>query len=625
MTSAHVPQPAFELADGTPVSAGFGDVYFSREGGIAETEHVFLRGNGLPERFCDGFRIAELGFGTGLNFLVTWRAFQEAAPAGARLHYMAIEKFPLTPEMLHAALALQPELKDWAEQLLAHYPLRLPGWHRIHLPQVTLTLGFGDVAALLPELNTAIDAWFLDGFAPAKNGDMWSEDVFAHIGRLSAAGATFATFTAASAVRRGLADVGFAVEKVAGYGRKREMLVGCFASDGGAACAAVEEGVRSAQREPRSGRVRCEAAKAPPSEIIILGAGIAGATLAQALAERGVRVTVLERGAVAQGGSGNAAGVLFPQLTKRWTTSAAWYFTAYDFTLRQLARWRAEGLVFGGEMLGMLRVPRHDAEALALQQLNDVLGLDAGMVRWVDAATASAQAGVKLATGAAYFPHGTWVCPPELCAALLQHQNITLYTQTSAQTLTRVDGGWRVETQDGQVFEAADVAITAAAESAAFLGEYGVTLNRVAGQVSVFSAADVAAPLRSIVCHKGYVIPHGERVLIGATYNHDDAVGVVTDANHASNAADVENFLPGWLRGAPVAGRASVRATTPDRLPYVGQVAEGLWVSAGHGSRGMLSAPLAAEMIASALCGEMVPVTHDLCAAVNPLRFAKKL
>jgi tRNA 5-methylaminomethyl-2-thiouridine biosynthesis bifunctional protein len=149
--SAHVPLPQFVMRDGTPVSAVFDDVYFSRAGGIAETEHVFLRGNGLPERFAHhtDFHIAELGFGTGLNFLVTWKAFVAHAPQDAHLHYLAVEKFPLTPAMLTEALTAYPELAEYASALIAAYPLRLPGWHRIHMPRTTLTLGFGDAEALL--------------------------------------------------------------------------------------------------------------------------------------------------------------------------------------------------------------------------------------------------------------------------------------------------------------------------------------------------------------------------------------------------------------------------------------------------------------------------------------------
>ena len=607
--NAYVPAPLLELRDDTPVSSAFGDVYFSRGGGIAETEHVFLVGNWLPKRWEDkaNFTIGELGFGTGLNFLVTLKRFRETADAGAVLHYIAIEIYPFTQDMLREVLALQPELAVEAVELLAAYPLRLPGIHRIHLPRVVVTLCFGDVAQLLPQLNTPIDAWYLDGFSPAKNADMWSDEVLMQVGRLSAPNATCATFTAAGAVRRGLEAAGFVVEKVAGFGSKREMVRG-----------RIENRDKAESRISRSSLISIHFYL---DSVLILGAGIAGATLGRALAERGVRVTVLERGNVASGASGNAAGVLFPQLTKQWNDSTAWYFTAYGFALRQLARWRAEGLEFAHASPGMLRLPRQDDEEKQLCALNEILGLDATIVHWLEREAASVQAGVELATGAAFFPQGTWISPPELCRALVQHENIMLRENTAAISVLRDGKGWAVTLDSGEVLTASHVCIASAHESAALLGQYGLRLNAVGGQVSEIAASDAAINLRSILCHKGYIIPRGDSYLIGAMYHRDEMLAV-TQARHAENIEQVQAILPNWFSGKAIAGRSSTRATTPDRMPYVGAVDEGLYVSTGHGSRGLLSAPLAAEMIASAICAEQSPVMQGLAKAVDPLRFS---
>lgn len=611
--TAHVPLPDLTFRDGTPLSGRFDDVYFSRSGGIAETEYVFLQGNRLSERFTGQkrFSIGELGFGTGLNFLVAWREWLRVSDPGAQLHYISFEKYPLTSTMLKSALTLQPELKEFADQLISAYPLRLPGFHRLHLPRVTLTLGFGDVADLLPQLDTAIDAWFLDGFAPAKNADMWDDAILTQIGHLSAPGATFATFTAAGAVRRGLAAQGFTVEKIPGFGSKREMLVG--------------------QRSAPLTRNRIALSTPPDGRgILIVGAGIAGATAARALAERGYTATVLERGAIANGASGNEAAVLFPQLTKRWTPAAVWYFTAYSYILQQLKRWQVEGLDIPHTQCGMLRLPRHAEEETQLRTLNETLGLDPTIVHWLERDNASANAGIRLPSGAAYFLQGTWLNPARLCAALLQHENITVHTHTAVSSLTRRGGQWRATTAAGSLFEAAHCILATAQDTAMLAPQYGLKLSPVAGQVSLFTAADAATPLRSILCRSGYIIPVGEHILVGATYNHpapnqpiDEHLCAVTTANHAHNQHEVEALLPGWLKNPPIAGRTSLRATTPDRLPYVGQLEEGLWITAGHGSRGMLSAPLAAEVLASAIHSEPTPVTAALMHAVSPSRFKK--
>lgn len=225
---------------GTPVSQQFDDVYFSNQDGLAETRHVFLQGNGLPQRWREpgrpDFTVAETGFGTGLNFLTLWQAhqaFRRAHPdqGPPRLHFISFEKYPLCRDDLRAAHAAWPELAELSEQLYAVWPDALPGCHRLHpAPHITLDLWFGDVNALLPQLPDGlhghVDAWFLDGFAPAKNPDMWTQALFDTMLRLARPGATFATFTAAGFVRRGLIQAGFEVSKVKGFGQKRECLAG---------------------------------------------------------------------------------------------------------------------------------------------------------------------------------------------------------------------------------------------------------------------------------------------------------------------------------------------------------------------------------------------------------------
>jgi len=736
-SNAHLPLPELVFSDGTPLSQAFGDVYFSREGGIAETEYVFLRGNGLPGRWkrvtivegdlapyatltpaatrlamegyaptlqpsvgpprsADGpracppklqrrgkperserggaqrgdsypprgnshhqylpFTIAELGFGTGLNFLVTWQSFLQIADPTQHLHYWAVEKFPLTPEMLGQALALHPTLSPLADQLLAAYPLRLPGLHRIHLERVTLTLAFGDAAAMLGEFSTAVnvDAWYLDGFSPAKNPAMWNGDVMHELGRLSAPGATLATFTVAAHVREGLEAQGFKLARHPGFGKKREMLVGTKEGDlfpcalrreperserGGAELEATlpprsddshhQEPPRSADgpREPERQRTRGSRRRgiliphaSYARQITILGAGIAGCSLARALAERGMQVTVLERSTIASGASGNAAAVLFPQLAKRWSPMAAWYFAAYRFMLHQLKRLPT----ITHAQPGMLRLPRHAAEAAHLQHLHETLGLDATMVHWLDRDAASETAGVELQSGGAFFPQGTWLNPTSYCTTLLQHENIMLHEHAAAISCNKKGREWVVTLADGREFAAAHCAVATAHEAGHLLPQHALPLGVSAGQVSMISAAEVAAPLRTILCHKGYIIPAGAHYLIGATYDHTDHSGAVTDANHQHNVAELSHVLPHWFHGSPTTGRTSLRATTPDRLPYVGAVEDGLWVSLGHGSRGMLSAPLAAEIIASELCGEALPVTQSVRHAVRPWRHKRE-
>lgn len=215
-----------------PRSEIFDDIYFSPADGLAETDHVFLKGNALPQAWQGKprFTIAETGFGTGLNILSAWKLFEETAEPGQCLDMISVEKFPLKPQQIAEYLAHWQDFFGMrVERLCAIYPLLTPGFHRLHLaPNITLTLVFDDVNAALPRIQAEVDAWFLDGFKPSSNPEMWSEKVFAEMARLSKPGATLATFTSAGFVRRGLTAAGFQVEKIPGFGTKREMTVGVF-------------------------------------------------------------------------------------------------------------------------------------------------------------------------------------------------------------------------------------------------------------------------------------------------------------------------------------------------------------------------------------------------------------
>ena len=204
-----------------PVSRRFDDPYFSLENGLAETAHVFLEGNDLPGRFRDGFHIAELGFGTGLNALAALRAWEEAGQAGA-LHFTSFEAFPMDAEEMARALEVFPELKACAETLCEAWGA---GMREIALGPMRLTVIEGDARLTLPRWKGQADAWFLDGFSPAKNPELWEAGLLAEVGRHTAPGGTAATYTAAGFVRRGLEAAGFAVERAPGYGRKRHMTI----------------------------------------------------------------------------------------------------------------------------------------------------------------------------------------------------------------------------------------------------------------------------------------------------------------------------------------------------------------------------------------------------------------
>lgn len=308
---------------GQPLSVEFDDVYFHNDGGIDESSYVFLEHNGLPERWQQPsqpvFTVGETGFGTGLNFLTTASAWlSQDHDANARLHFVSAEKHPLERNDLRQALAHWPELSELANELIQQYPPPVGGIHRLYLAEnrIVLTLLYGEASSMFASLkgsdhplfhrqgNPRIDAWFLDGFAPAKNPDMWTEALFKTIADLSVPGTTFSTYTSAGNVRRNLLQTGFTVSKSPGFGPKREMLYGQMAEP-------VVAQTQHTDWQPATYNAKHQPPwylppPAPrPESALVLGGGVAGCTTARALAERGINVTLIERhNALAQEGSG---------------------------------------------------------------------------------------------------------------------------------------------------------------------------------------------------------------------------------------------------------------------------------------------------------------------------------
>src|SRR6185503_16838383 len=281
------------FVDGTPFSETYGDVYHSAEGGVAQAQHVFLTGNGLPERWRGRrlFTVLETGFGFGLSFLATWRAWRDDPQRCERLHFVSIEKHPFAVSDLSLLWKRFSGLEKENKELQEHWPLLVPGMHRIEFDggNVVLTLFLGDIANGLPQLSLAADAIYLDGFAPAKNPAMWEPRLLRHLGRLAAPGATLATWSVAAPVRSALEGAGFSVEKFPGFGTKREMLAG------------------------RLIRRTRESQKYESKKAMVIGAGVAGAAVSERLASRGWQVALIERHPEpAAEASGNHAGVFHP-------------------------------------------------------------------------------------------------------------------------------------------------------------------------------------------------------------------------------------------------------------------------------------------------------------------------
>jgi tRNA 5-methylaminomethyl-2-thiouridine biosynthesis bifunctional protein len=610
--STEHPTP-LDWQDGQPISRHFGDVYFSRASGIDETRHVFLAGNRLQQRFAAlpagaALAIGETGFGTGLNFLCAWELFERSAAAGARLHFVSTELDPLPPADLEAALALWPELARLRTALLEQYGALPAGWHRFVFGggRVVLTLAVGDARETLTQLGGQVDAWFLDGFSPAKNPQLWEAGVFEAVAAHSRSGTTFATYTSAGAVRRGLQAAGFKVEKSKGFGPKREMLRGELA--------------RATQPQARA---------SGPREAVVVGGGLAGTAAAHSLARRGWRVLLLERHAgLAAEASGNPQGILYARLSPAQTPLSRLVLAGYQYSLRTLrALLPADGE--GWSAVPVVQLAYDVQEAARQAKLLD-LGWPAALLRPLGAEEASSLAGVPLATGGLVFPAGGWVHPPALCRALAEHPFIATRTGARVTSLEQSGAGWRV-VADGRVLAEAPVVVLAGgADSAGYAQTRELPLRVNRGQVTMLPATAQSRRLGAVLCAESYVAPARAGLhSAGATFAREPSVEA-TVADNAENLAMLQRLSPALFRAldgpalaaGQLLGRAALRCVSPDYLPLVGRIGEGLYVSSAHGSRGLITAPLAGEVLCALVEEEPAPLPRALLAAVDPGRFS---
>lgn len=610
--------------DGTPFSPRYGDVYHSADSGPGQARQVFLAGNGLPERWRsrERFVVLETGFGLGINFLATWDAWRGDPSRPRRLDYVAIDRHPLARGDLEALLSRYAEFADLASALVGRWPPPLPGMHRRTFGGVSLTLAFDDVERALDRLEASADAVYLDGFSPARNPEMWSARAMRGVARRMRPGATCATWSTARAVRDALAAAGIETEVRPGFGHKRERLVG---------------------RLVRPGRRRDGVAQAPSTgderHAIVVGAGLAGASAASALAARGWRTSVIDAAAPASGASSLHAGAFHPLIARDDSRQARLSRAAFLHALdawRELAR---EGRPLLWETCGALQLARSRDGDAALQETLAALAFPESFVRHVDAGEARTLCGCAVTRGGAWFPEGGWASAPSIVRTWLAVAHdvagSSLRAATRVERLERTGSHWIAIDARGDRVASAPVVILANATDLTRLAPLGVPLRSVRGQVSYLPPETVDAP-RSVVLGQGYVLPDvGGRVVAGSSYDLESTETVPTLAAHEGNLSRLRALSPGIRLVADARrldGAVGFRAVAPDRLPVVGAVPDapsveprpGLYALGGLASRGITWSALMGEVLASRIAGDPLPIETDLADAIDPARFLRR-
>ncbi|MCO8085572.1 MULTISPECIES: FAD-dependent 5-carboxymethylaminomethyl-2-thiouridine(34) oxidoreductase MnmC [Acinetobacter] len=610
----------WQLVDGidVPVSKQFGDVYFSKDNGLLETRHVFLNGNDLTTRLADlkpfeYFCVGETGFGTGLNILALWQLWQQVRPDNhSHLHAISVEKFPLSKVDLIRALNAWPELKPLADQLISQYPMPIAGCHRLSFPKerFSLDLWLGDAHDVFPviEKTAPVNAWFLDGFAPSCNPDMWEENVLNNIVRLSEIGTTFASFSVAGVLKRGLKNHGISISRPRGFKHKREMLKAIWNPAEETESSLIQEITQKKTERDTETNIR-------PSQIAVIGAGIAGLSTAWAFAQRGHQVTIYDQSAPLSGGSGNPLALLNPKLCPVEQSAEHLMTLAWQHALNHYQKFKAFRPI--------------QVNQLALKNPEQLLGLADEYPEEILAVQDTESQELQTAFPSLKLLEAGAVSPHQLRDEILQNVNIR-YKQAK---ISHIEAATKPQlfSDEQDLGEFDHVIVCTARETAQFFADYPA-LKPIRGQVSWMN--NQAQPLSQNIAYSygGYCMQlDAEHLILGASfYPGRDDIEVLAE-DHVHNYELIHSVFPEYAQSLASTdtwqGRASVRAQSQDYFPLLGKMKadEEIYSFAGLGSKGFLFAPLCSEILAAQILGEACPVPSSLVKKLSVTRFQKKV
>ena len=643
--------------ENTPVSDKFDDVYFSNQDGLAETHYVFLEGNQLWERWVNyqeaHFVIAETGFGTGLNFFAVttlFREFRQKHPDSPlkRLYFISFEKYPLLLDALQQAHLAYPQFSHLAQHLQQHWLNPIQGCYRFHFDETTLDLWFGDVAENLPQLgdymNSKIDAWFLDGFAPSKNPDMWNEQLYQQMFRFTKLQGTFATFTAASAVRKGLENAGFNIKKRKGFGKKRECLSG--------------QKTQEKLTALSTSWFHSQPANLKEQDIAIIGGGVASLCTAISLVKRGAKITIYcEDEQTALNASGNKQGAFYPQLSDDNERNIRFYIHAFAYG-HQFLQWAIQQQIeFEYEFCGVALCAYNEKAESKLNKIAK-LNLPSDLYQSLNQTELSEKVGLPLPFGGAFIPQGAWLAPRQLVQhafAFLEKKGVQIKTSQKATELSQTENGWQITTAENETFCHEVVVLANGHKLTEFEQTQKLPLYPVRGQVSQIPTSEKLLKLKTVLCYDGYLTPVDQAKTshcIGASHVRDNATREFSLTEQQENQQKIQQNIPEeWTKEVDTSGnlaRIGVRCSVRDLTPMMGAVPHfsaqqtqyqnlfnlrrrkqpieqaenypNLYLIGALGSRGLTSAPFLGETLASLIYGEPLPMSEDLIHNLMPNR-----
>lgn len=640
-----------------PFSNQYQDVYYARKRSIKQNAYVYIEGNDLIKRWVNlssnhsVFTIGETGFGTGLNFLLTLRAWIQSAPESATLHYISCEKHPFKAQDLNRALSNWTELNALREELIKQYPLLTPGNHHLFFCEgrVKLTLMFGEayecfeqllicgVSSLESQLRTCfIDAWYLTSFSPKKNEEIGTKSILKVVTMLSKKGTTFATFMAASQVTLALNECGFEIIKKKGCGFKSHILTGFL------------KNTTLLRIKHRSTPWHVAATKLHKEKTaLIVGGGLAGCFSAYSLAERGWEVTLIEEAnALGEGASANRGAVLFPKLSSFRSPLTEFMLVSFIYAHQFYSNLLKKNPI--GELNGAITLPFNEKEKKSQANLAAWLSVYPELGKLISAELATTLAGIKINMDCLHIPYSGWIDSPALCAHLVTSERINIVTNTKMNSLVKEDNQWRVKD-----FKASILILANGYQLNQFEETRHLPIKPIRGQMTAIESTKDTEGLKIPVCAEGHVLPliNGSHYL-GATYDLGNSQAQVQCADDKSNLEKLRELSEQTKWSEKIIDRwAGIRATTPDYLPLIGPIAQaseflrtyqgletnakrwipkeaptysGLYAFAGFGSRGLTTVPLAAEWLSALINTEINGASRHLMQSLSPSRFLKR-
>lgn len=651
--------------DNQPISTQFDDIYFSKQDGLQETEYVFLEGNQLWQRWQQTnethFVIAETGFGTGLNFFATvhlFQQFRQQYPNSPlkRLFFISFEKYPIPLPQLILIHQDYPQFAEIAEKLQQYWQQPIAGCYRLHFDDVQLDLWFGDIQDNLPQLGdymrNKIDAWLLDGFAPSKNQQMWNEDLYQQMSFYTKFNGTFATFTAASAVRRSLEKAGFEISKRKGFGKKRECL----------------QGKKTFENFPptfvRSPWYLAQPATEHPKDIAIIGGGIASAFLALSLLERNARITLYcADDALAMNASGNQQGAFYPQLSDDDERNIRFYIQAFRYGKQRLDQLIQLGIEFDYDFCGVALCAYNPKSKSTLEKICQ-LELEPSLFQYLSQSELSEKVGLPLPVEGGFIPQGAWLSPQKLVRnlfAYLQQQGVEIKLNHRCSNLIQQAQDWQLEMENGDSYSHQIVVLANGHNIDKFKQTENLPVYPVRGQVSQIPTSQELAKLKAVICFDGYLTPANKNQAyhcqayhcLGASHLRDNQDMAFSLIEQQQNQQKIQQNLAGvgWVEQIDTSdnlAKVGIRCALRDRVPLLGNVPNyqrqkqdyqnlynlrrrkepianaeyypNLFILGALGSRGLTSSALLAEILASQIYNEPIPLSEDIWHNLVPNR-----